>query len=241
MIRPGVGWVVLAAVVLPIGGPAHRKTEEGNRHYLDGEYEDALRNYTEAQVHAPDAAELYYDLGNVLYRQGDFEGAEELYSRALSSASGELVPRAAFNLGNARMARDAFSEAAEAYRHALRASPGDPDAKRNLELALRRLQEQQQPSGTGGEDSANDQADEPRQQEASPTRPDDQDRGGSEGGEGESGPGEDENPVPAPATGMSREEAERLLDGLEDTERENLRDAAQRAARNARRDLEEDW
>jgi hypothetical protein len=39
---------------------------------------------------------------------------------------------------------------------------------------------------------------------------------------------------------MSREEAERLLEGLEDQERDNLRKAA-RAARKARRDVEEDW
>ena len=32
-------------------------------------------------VEAPEAPQLYYDIGNVLYRQGDYEGAAEAFTR----------------------------------------------------------------------------------------------------------------------------------------------------------------
>ena len=60
---------LLAGVLTLLGGEAHRKTEKGNRLYLNGANEDALRSYTEAQLAAPEAPQLHYDIGNVLYRQ----------------------------------------------------------------------------------------------------------------------------------------------------------------------------
>ncbi len=56
-----------STLTAPLGGNAYRKTEEGNRHYVDGLYEEALRAYTEAQVDLPEAPQLFYDIGNVLY------------------------------------------------------------------------------------------------------------------------------------------------------------------------------
>ena len=93
---------LVAAALLPVGGSADRKTEQGNEQYRNGLYVDALRAYTEAQVDAPESAELYYDIGNVLYRQNDFEGSAEAFTRALVDAPRELVGPAAYNLGNAR-------------------------------------------------------------------------------------------------------------------------------------------
>ena len=71
MMHAVVAGVALAALSLPVGGTAHRKNEEGNKRYEEKAYDDALRAYTEAQVGAPEAPELHYDIGNVLYRQLD--------------------------------------------------------------------------------------------------------------------------------------------------------------------------
>ena len=103
--------LVASSILLPFGGSAHRRTEEGNRLYLEGKYDEALRSYTEAQVQAPQAAELYYDIGNVLYRQGDYQGAAEAYTRALLMAPPSLEQGAAYNLGNARYELEEFQEA----------------------------------------------------------------------------------------------------------------------------------
>jgi Ca-activated chloride channel family protein len=80
MIRALASGILLAGILAPLGGTAHRETEEGNRFYDEGSFEDALRAYTEAQVAAPEAPELHYDIGNVLCRQGDFKGAAEAFT-----------------------------------------------------------------------------------------------------------------------------------------------------------------
>ena len=211
---------LVAAALFPFGGSAYRKTEQGNEQYLNGLYGDALRAYTEAQVDAPESAELYYDIGNVLYRQNDFEGSAEAFTRALVDASRELVGPAAYNLGNARFQQQDYQAAVEAYEQALAFDPADVDAKRNLELSLRALEQQRQQ----GED---EQPQDSREQEPSP--------------EEEEEPPEGEEQEPDPDGHMTPEQAERMLDGLEEQERENLRSQALQQPRPVRKTTGEDW
>jgi Ca-activated chloride channel family protein len=233
-----LGIIMLTASLVPFGGSAHRKTERGNSQYLDGLYEEALRSYTEAQVDAPEAPQLYYDIGNVLYRQGDYDGAAEAFERSLLSAPQEMLPMAAYNLGNARYRLQEFKEAADAYQRSLKEDPGDVDAKRNLELALRALQQQQQQQQQ--QDQQNDGGEEQNQQ---------QQQGESEQQEGQEqqqppgdreqqrNPGEQEPPPDR----MTEQQAARLLDNLSEQERESLRQYALERVRTGSRDREKDW
>ena len=82
--------LLLSVMLLPFGGTAHRETERGNRHYLDGALDEALRAYTEAQVSLPDAPQLYYDIGNVLFRQGDYEQAADALGKSRVAVSNLL-------------------------------------------------------------------------------------------------------------------------------------------------------
>jgi len=208
-----IGSLLVAAVLLPFGGGAHRRTEEGNRHYLNEAYDEALRSYTEAQLRAPQAGELYYDIGNVLYRQGDFAGAAEAYTRALLQAPPALVAPAAYNLGNARFKLEQYDEAIQAYERALRAAPPDQDAERNLELALRAQQQRPQqpdPQGDQGDERQAEPQPQPRPEDGQEQPPPDQGQGGQRTDPAEPREGE-----------MTAADAQRLLDGLEEQEQEN--------------------
>jgi Ca-activated chloride channel family protein len=233
--------LLISSMFLPFGGRAHRKTEEGNARYLDGLYDEALRSYTEAQVDAPEAPQLYYDIGNVLYRQGDFEGAAEAFERALLASPDEMVADAAYNLGNARFRQQAFKEAVEAYQRSLGAAPDDREAKRNLELALRALQEQQQQQQQQEDQQQDQQGEEPQNEQPQSDQSDEeredrqQDRGRSP--QGEQGQ-ETREPLPGQ---MTEEQAARLLDTLAEKEKETLRQKAREKVRGGTRRLEKDW
>lgn len=67
-------------------------------------------------------ADAYYDMGLVYYQQGDAAAAEEDHQEA----------------------QRLFREAAERFRQSLRQRPGNADAGWNLELALRRLHEEEE-------------------------------------------------------------------------------------------------
>ncbi len=125
-----------------------RLNREGNRLYSASRFEEALDRYTRAQVSEPDLPPLRYNIGNVLYRQGRYAEAMEEYRRAApaDSAGGKqedpLAADAAHNLGNAYFRMGKYREAADAYARSLVNRPSDRETKRNLELALRKLQEQ---------------------------------------------------------------------------------------------------
>ena len=218
--------ILLSALSSLFGGTVHRKTEEGNRLYRDGAYEDALRAYTEGLAEAPDRPELQYDLGNTLYRKGDFSGAADAYSRALGPKAPSLDGAAAYNLGNALFRQERYEDAVRQYRRALKADPTDADARRNLELALRALQARPQPEQRN---DSQDRGDDRKKPQPSPspapspssspnpenaTNGDDRKQDEKSGGQSESRhrPGD-----------LSPDDAKRLLDRLVEMERDQLR------------------
>ena len=79
---------------------------------------------TEPPAEAGVRADAYYDLGLAFYRQAD------------AAASAEEP--------NHQEAQRLFREAADSFRQSLRIRPGNADAGWNLELALRRIREQEQ-------------------------------------------------------------------------------------------------
>jgi Ca-activated chloride channel family protein len=141
--RP-ISFVLLAGLSSLVGGEAHRRTEKGNALYLKGDTEPALSEYQKAQAAMPEAPQLHYDIGNVLYRQENWAGAAEAYERALGAAGSDLSGRAAYNLGNALFHDEKYDEAVKAYTRALKGAPQDGDAKHNLEMALRALEQKKQ-------------------------------------------------------------------------------------------------
>jgi Ca-activated chloride channel family protein len=227
-----LGLLMAATVLSPFGGNAHRKTERGNEHYRGGEFEDALRNYTEAQVELPTAPQLFYDIGNVLYQQQDYEGAAEAYSRALQTAPAELISSAAYNLGNARFMQDDYGQAVEAYTRALHEAPSDEQAKQNLELARYMLEQQEQQeqdqSGDGEDDQQEqqDQQDQEENQDQQDQNQDDEEQQQQQDqpqDQSETEDGEQDQPQEGQDEQMTPEQAARLLDSLADQEEENLR------------------
>jgi tetratricopeptide (TPR) repeat protein len=247
----GATSLLLAALLTPLGGPAHRKTESGNDHYLAGDLDLALAQYTEAQVAAPDAAELHYDIGNVLYRQADYAGAAEAYERALATANPALRPFAAYNLGNARFQQKEYSKAAESYRRALEEVPSDADAKRNLELALRALEQQSKseskPDSNKDKDKDKDKDSKQDEQQQQQQQKDDGKGPGpspSPSAEPQGGDSKPKKPQPSPRPGagqMTPDQAARLLDGAADSERDAKKKEAERLAHGGDAAREKDW
>lgn len=130
--------------------------------YEAGRYRDALDELRALVRDArrsndPDAAALLsYDIGNTLYRLAQFDQAVTNYRLALGGPP-DVRRRALFNLGDAYMhvadeepdKRPMLHAAINAYTEALVMAPRDVDAKWNLELAQRRLADEQTRFGGG--------------------------------------------------------------------------------------------
>ena len=191
--------------------------------------------------------------------------AAQLLKQAAENAPPGLAADAFYNLGNARLdARDPEG-AIDAYKSALRAQPDLPSAKRNLELALRQLEEQQrqqeqqqkdkdqqqkdpqqkdqqQPGGSGGENNPRQQAQpDPQQQDPEQSPP--------QSGEGQPQPGDPQPQQPAKQSplpqfqdqkDMTAEQAAAILQAVENLERQQRREQARALAR-AKTSVEKDW
>jgi Ca-activated chloride channel family protein len=210
---------------------------EGNRLYAAGDFRGAIRVYQEGLKKAPGDAALLANLGAALYRTNDWKGAEEAFARAQAAATRnpDVGARAGQGRGNALFRQERYREALDAYRSALEARPGDADARFNYELTLRKLKPEEE-----------------RPQEPPPD-PNQAGQGGGGGGGGASPPQPPPNAPPRPAPGtsapsapgregpgqLSRAEAERLLDALQNDERQAR--AQQRRSRGGETPREKDW
>ena len=225
----------LIALILPLaaaGGAradsAASKNNEGNRMYERRQLDEALKMYTDAEATRPGAPELHYNIGNVLYRKGELEKAIEEYQRARTATSPRLRQAATFNSGNALLREGKLQEAIGAYVQALRARPDDRDAKRNLELAMKLLEEQQKKQQQEPQSKPKDDQKNPPQQGQKRPQP-------------SNGQSEQGKSTPQPRAGsMSEEEARRILDALADQQKEELKKHVQATAPQERTP-EEDW
>jgi tetratricopeptide (TPR) repeat protein len=227
--------VLAAGLSSLVGGEAHRRTESGNAHYRKGENDPAMTDYQKAQAKLPEAPQLHYDIGNVLYRQENWKGAAEAYEQALAAAGPELAPKAAYNLGNALFHDEKYDEAVKAYTRALRSAPTDADAKHNLEMALRALEQKKQQQKQQPKNQ--DQKDQDKKQQQSSSGSDQKPKDDQKSKGGKKQQGQQKEPKPG---GMTPQEAAKLLDRLNDQEKDNLKREAARVPKDER-NPEKDW
>ncbi|MBU4055328.1 MAG: VWA domain-containing protein [Proteobacteria bacterium] len=123
---------------------AFQEVQKGIGAYHQGDYEAALKHFIDAQLKEPDQPEIYYNIGNTYYKLGDFDAAWKNYSEALKSPDKEIREKTRYNMGNARFRKNQLKEAISEYEAALKLGPEDKQAKDNLELAKKKLEEQKQ-------------------------------------------------------------------------------------------------
>jgi len=226
MIRNVARWGALAGALALAASPAfasaRSKNEEANKLYQEKKYAEALKRYTEAQLEAPDSPQLHYNLGNVFFRQGEMEKAREEYRRAIAAADATLDPKAVYNLGNTFFNQQQFQEAVQAYQRTLKLSPKDMDAKRNLELALLKMKQQQQPQKKN--DSNQDSKQDPNKKGQEPKPSPEGDQKNRPQGSGQQQKQDQQSQGKRPQKGgLTKQEAEQILGALQEDEKENLK------------------
>lgn len=227
------------------------RTERSIEAYGRKQPREAARTADTALRLAPRDTMVQYDAGTAHLAAGDHRKAVSLLEKAAKGAGPELSPAAHYNLGNARLAAGDAAGAVEAYKQTLREQPANPDAKYNLELALREEQKrkmgaQGSPAGSRGTRSNNqDPANQPgkgnpQQGQSQPqngNQPNPQPQGqqprpGQSGGSQQPGEGQDGRlPQFRNQPDMSRQEAASVLSAVENLERQQRRDQAARRAR----------
>ncbi len=122
--------------------------EKGNRSWLSGDFDTAIKIYDEAAVNDPESPYIYFNKGTALYKKGDFVSAiDEFEMAALKSKIPEMESKARFNLGNCtfreaeRQMDSDLNKALEQcqksiihYQDALKLNPEFKNAAENIEI-----------------------------------------------------------------------------------------------------------
>jgi tetratricopeptide (TPR) repeat protein len=201
----------------------------GNEAYNRGDFTAAESAFRQAIERNPDDARLHFNLGNALARQQKFDEAIQAYERFKSlSQSPQDRALADYNIGNMFGQQEEWGRAADQFRNALRQNPGDQEAKFNFEFANRnqQQQEEEQPSQDGDDqqEQDQDQQSEPQQDDSEGDQQENQQDQQSDQNDGDDGE-PDQQPESQPQPGdMTQEDAERLLNALENQEQDLLRD-----------------
>ena len=217
---------VVAALLACVPESGHAQAgrsqvQEGNRLYEEGFFPEAHEKYLEGLATAPESGLIRFNDGNALYKGEDYQRAVEAYQRAIETDDPALVGSAWYNLGNAFYRQQQLGESLQAYKQALRLRPADIDAKHNLERVLEQMQqqEQQQEDGEQNQDEQDPQDEEQEQQDQ--TEQQDQKQDEEQEQDGQQQPEEQEpqagegEPRQEPGQ-MTLEEAQRLLEAIEE-------------------------
>lgn len=118
--------------------------EDPDELYRKGRFEEAGKIYTREDMDHPKDLRYRYNRGCASFQKGDFQGAMAAFSSVLRRAEdNETRLKAAYNLGNAAFKQGNAASAAAYYKQVLTLDPDNENARYNLELALRKLKEEE--------------------------------------------------------------------------------------------------
>ncbi|MEO8197927.1 MAG: tetratricopeptide repeat protein [Thermoanaerobaculia bacterium] len=254
-----------APLLEPYRFNARERTARALAAWGKGKPEDAVAPLDSALRLQPGDPLVEFNAGTAHFGANQPDAAA-LLEQAAKHAPPTLAADAYYNLGNARLdAKDARG-AIDAYKGALRAQPDLANAKRNLELAVRLLEEQKQQQEQQQKDQQNDQKKDDKDQQQQnqqggqgegkdpqqkpqqnpdgqqKPQPDAQQNPSQQDQPQQGQPQPQERPLPQfqDQKDMTAEQAAAILQAVENLERQQRREQARALAR-AKTSVEKDW
>ena len=236
------GFLFLLAFLLPFVSPAQKEKryiKEGNDLYNQKKYADAEKSYKQATGINKNSYPGNFNLGDAYYKQGKYEEAAAQFQALTHNAtSRDSLAKAYHNLGNALLKAKKYQESVDAYKNALKNNPDDDDTRYNLACAQQYLKQQQQQQNKDKQDKKDDKKDQDKnkkdQDKKDKKDKKDQDKQDNKDKKDQQQKQDQQNQI-------SKEDAQRLLDALQNDEK-NLQDKLKKEkARGVKVQIEKDW
>lgn len=150
--RPGSALLLAGLLSGPLSffGGARRLAHHGEKQFRAGKLTEAERSFGEASRREPQDPLWQYDLGTVRAGAEGGDAARRELQAAVGRGDSSVAAAASYQLGTLDLQEKKYGEAVRALRRALELDPARADAKRNLEIALRRSQSPPPPRGGAG-------------------------------------------------------------------------------------------
>lgn len=213
---------------------------EGNKNYENKKFVEAEKNYKQGLTKNKDSYKSAFNLGDAYYQQGKYEEAAEQFQMLTHKAtSKDTLSKAYHNLGNSLIQSKKYQEGINAYKNALKNNPNDEDTRYNLAYAQKMLQQQQQQNKDDKNDKNN--KDDKENKDNKDNKENDKKDKQNENKENKDNKNEKNKEQEKQQGQISKEDAQRLLDALQNDEK-NLQDKMKKEkAKGIRVDIEKDW
>lgn len=185
-----------------------KEIRSGNNLYEKEKYLDSEVKYRKALEKNPNSVDAMFNLGDALYKQGKHEEAAQIFNDAIPLAKEkeqrEKLANTLYNLGNSLLKANKLDPSIQAYKNSLRANPNDQDAKYNLAYALnmKKKNDQDKKNDKNNKDKNNDK-------NKKDNKPDNDQKKDNK---------DQENQQQPPKQKISKDDAERILNALQNNE-----------------------
>ncbi len=212
---------------------------------------DAEDSYRKALEEDPNNWDASFNLANAMASQGRMEEAARQYQALGAKTDVDKTKRAAayHNLGNCLLQSENLQGAIEAYKNALRNNPNDLETKYNLAWAQDKMKQQQNENQQNQNQNKQDQ--DQNQQQQNQDQQQDQQQNPDQQKKDQQNQQSQDNQQQQPKQGqqqqeqdneqMSKEDAMRILEALENDEKDVQEKVQKQKAQPQRRRTQKDW
>jgi tetratricopeptide (TPR) repeat protein len=207
----------LSALLIAISAASYSQADrklirEGNREYGKEKYSESEISYRKALDKNKESADAVFNTGDALYRQKKYEDAGKQFLQNHDMNDDKKKKSASlYNLGNSLLMANKVQESIDAYKGSLKIDPDNLETKYNLAYAqdlLKQQQEQQQQ-----QQQQNNQDKQNQDNNKEDKNQDQQDKKDQEQQE------QEQQQQQQQQQGISKEDAERLLNALANDEK----------------------
>lgn len=172
--------VAVILLLLGLGITPKAYCSRGEEAFKQGDYLQASEYYREKLHKSPNDPQLHYNYGTATYKNNMFDDAVDAFTKALKSDDVELQKKAYYNRGNSyyqkgvevqqadpEITLNQWKQAVSSFESALQLDPDDADARHNLDIIQKQLEEleqQQQQQKQQNEENQQDQQDQDNNQ-----------------------------------------------------------------------------
>lgn len=210
----------------------------GVKEYLAGDYPDAELDFMKALEYDSTSFAANYNTASTLYKLGKYGEANEILAKlANNNESQEYLPDMLHNLGNNFMKQEMYDKAIEAYKNSLRLRPDDDETRYNLSYAQAKLKQQEQEN----EDNKDKDKQDEKNKDENQDQQDKEDQQQQQDQQQQNQDEKKDQPQPQENKELSKEDVERILQAIQQQEKDVKEKVDKEKAKVKKVKTEKDW
>jgi len=224
-----------------------RDIHKGNKLYQQQKYAEAEAFYKKSLEKSKESVAGNFNLGDAFYKQKKMDEAAQKFTEIAGNTENKSVKAQAYhNLGNALLESKKLEESIEAYKKSLINNPKDDETRYNLAYAQEKLKQQQQ-QDKDNKDKDKDKKDKNKNDKDNKDQKKDQDKDkdnkenqDKKDQNKDQDKKDDQGQQPQPDK-LSKEDAERMLEALNNEEKQTQDKLKNKKAKGAKGKIVKDW